>query len=135
VGGVTWGRPYLYLPAAKYGLPGGTNDLWNLIAPALPSPTAGASWLAGSAYGLNDNGTVIGDAVSYSQDSTGKWVAVDFVVWLWDSVNGARSLSALVAPAGWTLTSATHQINNDGQIVATATNGIAEYCVLLTPVL
>lgn len=126
-------HPFLYLPVAKYGLPAGGNDLWDLVVAGLPAPPPGASWTHGYAYGLNDNGLVVGRADSVVVDETGRGVVVDRVFWLWDSVNGTRSLSAQL-PAGWSLLPSNLRVNNAGQIVGVGTDGTGTYCVLLTPV-
>jgi len=85
-------------------------------------------WSASIAYGINNNGQVVGD--SFNSDSTS-----DTRAFLWSSESGMQDLSLLpgVVGTGWSVLSSARAINDAGQIVGWGINNGAQRAFLLSP--
>ena len=79
----------------------------------LALPYTGSAGRVDAAYGINDNGVVVGTSVTGNDTSS----AND--AFIYDATNGVRDMNTVFAsiiPSGWTLTTATG-IDNNGDIV------------------
>ena len=100
---------------------GGATFTWTWTAiPELAGTTVNST----SAEGLDDAGNVVG----YSD------VAGASVGWIWDSVNGVRSLDSLTTGSGWTITHA-YDLANDGSsiLVKGTLAGTAKWGIVVVP--
>lgn len=122
-----WSYPAVYVPSAMYGLPAGMTDLFAEVTSAVGPPSYVLAWRQGAANAINNSGVIVGSVwADYNNGNSTEsraWIRTPFAGTLELSVDGYTNLSP-------------HDINDSGQIVATATgsDGLS-YCLLLTPFL